>query len=285
MKNIRGLGVGLRPAHLDEILAGPKKISWFEVLADNFMHPDGRHLRLLEKIRRDYPIVLHCVGLNLGSIDPLNEGYLKKLTQLVKRFEPSGISDHLAWIGCENTFHHDLLPLPFTPETLQHVKGRVTYIQEKLSAPFMIENVSSYLDFSCSTMTEWEFLNDLSMTTGCKLLLDVNNVYVNAVNHGFSAHTYLAGIADTAVAQFHVAGHSSYQSGLIDTHDKPVADPVRQLLKEALERFGSQPICLEWDQNLPSFQTLVNEANSLDVGTIVPQTIITTECVGDYASR
>lgn len=264
MKGIHGLGLGLRPAHLEEILGGSKQVTWFEVLADNFMQDDGRHLQLLEKIRRDYPIVLHCVGMNIGSIDPLNEVYLTKLQRLIDRFEPSGISDHLAWIGCDNTFHHDLLPIPLTVEALQQVSGRIAFIQEKLQRTIWIENISSYLDFSFSTMREWEFLNELTQSSGCQLLLDINNIYVNAVNHGFDPNTYIEAIRARDVAQLHIAGHSPFEGGLIDSHSTSVASDVRKLLLHTQHHLGAKPLCLEWDQNLPSYQSLVNEVKSLD---------------------
>lgn len=260
MSDIQDVGIGLRLAHLQTILSSPKHVNWFEVIADNFMHPDGAHLKKLERIRSDYPITFHCVGMNIGSIDPLNDLYLEKLRQLVRRFDPAYVSDHLSWIGCDKTFHHDLLPLPLTEETLAHVCARIHFLQEIFDRPFIVENVSSYLRFHFSTMHEWEFLRELTTATGCKLLLDVNNVYVSAINQGFDPKHFLANIPKDAVAQYHVAGYTPLPEGLIDSHANSVSPQVKNLLSEAQERFGAQPICLEWDNDLPSYEVLVNEA-------------------------
>lgn len=263
MSDIHGLGVGLRPAHLKQILISAKQIDWFEVLADNFMHPAGLHLQQLEKVRNNYPITLHCVGLNIGSIDPINDGYLQKLKRFIQQFEPFLVSDHLAWIGCDQTFHHDLLPLPFTEETLRHVCARIHFIQERLDRPFIIENVSSYLQFNFSSMDEWQFLKEITSSTGCKLLLDVNNVYVSAINQGFDPKKYLDCLPRDAVAQYHVAGFTTYADGLLDSHSRPVSREVLDLLSYAQTRFGLKPLCLEWDNDLPTFATLIDEALTL----------------------
>ncbi len=265
-----GVGVGLRPAHYTFILENPSKVKvdWFEATSENYMGIEGgtggRPLRVLEQVRRDFPVVLHGVSLSVGSVDPLDFEYLSQLKALADRIQPACVSDHLCWTGVQGENLHDLLPLPYTEEALRHLVPRIQRVQEFLGRQFVIENVSSYLSFTHSEMTEWEFLAELARRSGCALLLDVNNIYVSAQNHGFRAEDYLNGIAPESVAYMHLAGHSALDNELgrylLDTHDHPVCDEVWSLYVRAQRRFGRVSTLLEWDDRLPSFEDLEAEA-------------------------
>jgi hypothetical protein len=220
----------------------------------------GRPLHVLERVRRDFPIALHGVSLSIGSTDPLDHAYLHELRDLAKRFEPAWISDHLCWTGVGGHNLHDLLPLPWTEETLEHVCARVREVQDVLGQRLVLENVSSYLAFSHSTMTEWEFITELAARADCDLLLDVNNVYVSAYNHRFDALAYLRAIPVERVAQIHLAGHTDCVTHLLDTHDAPVADPVWELYRETRRRFGRVSTLIEWDGDVPSLERVEDEA-------------------------
>ncbi|HET6278237.1 MAG TPA: DUF692 domain-containing protein, partial [Candidatus Polarisedimenticolia bacterium] len=233
-----GHGVGLRRDHFERILAGPSRIDWFEAISENFMVPGGRALDVLTRVRERYPIVLHGVSLSIGSTDRLDERYLDALDALAKRFQPAWVSDHLCWTGVGGHNAHDLLPLPYTEEALQHVVERVGRVQERLGRAIALENVSSYIAYRHSRMPEWEFLAEIARRAGCGILLDVNNIYVSGKNHGFEPRDYLAGVPIDAVWQFHLAGHSDKGTHLLDTHDHPVIDPVWDLYRAAIERFG-----------------------------------------------
>jgi uncharacterized protein (UPF0276 family) len=252
-------GLGLRPQHYLEILDGPARVDWFEAISENYMSPGGKPLHYVERIRAEYPLVLHGVSLSIGTTDPLNSDYLEALKTLADRLQPMWISDHLCWTGAHGRNMHDLLPLPYTEEALAHVASRVQKVQEQLGRELVLENVSSYVEFAHSTMSEWEFIAELSKRTGCGLLLDVNNVYVSAFNHGFDAQTFLAGIPVDRVRQIHLAGHSNMGTHIIDTHDAPVVDPVWQLYADALRRFGPVPTMIERDDNIPAYAELVTE--------------------------
>ncbi|MFT5442239.1 MAG: hypothetical protein ACI8W3_001281 [Myxococcota bacterium] len=256
-----GHGVGLRREHFDRVLAGPTSVDWFEVISENFMVEGGRPLHVLEAIRRDYPIVLHGVSLSIGSSDPLNADYLKDLAGLAERVEPAWVSDHLCWTGVGGHNAHDLLPLPYTEEALEHTAARVREVQDRLGRQIALENVSTYLTFAGSTMSEWEFLAQLSEQADCGILLDVNNIYVSAVNHGFDAAEYIDAIAPERVWQIHLAGHSDQGTHLLDTHSRPVCDEVWALYRRAVERFGAVTSLVEWDEDIPSWETLEAESD------------------------
>lgn len=256
-----GHGVGLRREHFDRVLAGPTSVDWFEVISENFMVEGGRPLHVLEAIRRDYPIVLHGVSLSIGSSDPLNADYLKDLAGLAERVEPAWVSDHLCWTGVGGHNAHDLLPLPYTEEALEHTAARVREVQDRLGRQIALENVSTYLTFAGSTMSEWEFLAQLSEQADCGILLDINNIYVSAVNHGFDAAEYIDAIAPERVWQIHLAGHSDQGTHLLDTHSRPVCDEVWALYRRAVERFGAVTSLVEWDEDIPSWETLEAESD------------------------
>lgn len=256
-----GFGVGLRPAHYGEILDGYPPVEWFEILSENFMVPGGRPLHILEKVRHHYPIALHGVSLSIGSTDPLNPGYLRQLSSLARRFEPAWISDHLCWTGVGGHTLHDLLPLPYTEEAVAHVAGRVRQVQDLLGRRILLENVSTYLQYRHSTVPEWEFLSQVAERADCGILLDINNVFVSAFNHGFSAVEYIENVPIGRVHQFHLAGHSEKGSFLHDTHDHPVAPAVWDLYAHAVRRFGSVSTLIEWDDHIPPFAVLRAEAD------------------------
>ena len=254
-----GHGVGLRSQHYDRVLEAPTSIDWFEVISENFMIKGGRPLQVLDQVRRDYPVVLHGVSLSIGSSDPLDKRYLEALAKLIHRVEPAWVSDHLCWTGVGGHNAHDLLPLPYTEEALLHTVQRVIAVQDFLGRQIALENVSTYLSFAGSTLSEWEFLAELAERADCGILLDVNNIYVSAANHGFDAATYLAGIPRDRVWQIHLAGHTDHGSHLLDTHSRPVCDPVWSLYRRALQRFGSVASLVEWDEDIPAWEVLEAE--------------------------
>lgn len=259
-----GFGAGLRTPHYADILAGRvKSIDWFEAISENFLGfkalPQGRPLEILLKVRKDFPIVLHGVSMSIGSTDPLNMDYLKSLKELYRVVEPAWVSDHLCWTGVHGHNMHDLLPLPYTTETVDHVSSRIQKVQEFLDRQLTIENVSSYLSFKHSTMTEWEFIEAIQKKTGCGLLLDVNNVYVSAENHFFDAKAFISSMPSEAITQIHLAGHSSNEALLIDTHDAPVCPEVWELYQYALRVHGPVSTLVEWDGNIPSLARLEEE--------------------------
>jgi uncharacterized protein len=269
-----GHGVGLRRDHFERVLSAPTKIDWFEVISENFMVDGGKPRDVLTRVRERYPVVLHGVSLSIGSTDPLNEGYLDALKALAARVEPAWVSDHLCWAGVGGHYAHDLLPLPYTDEALAHVVARVQHVQERLGRPIAIENVSSYVSYRQSTMPEWDFLSEVSRRSGCGILLDVNNIYVSARNHGFDARTYIDAVPVEAVWQFHLAGHSDKGSFLLDTHDHPVCDPVWDLYAHAVRRFGPVSTLIEWDDLIPTFERLEEEserARAIAAGAVAPE--------------
>jgi uncharacterized protein len=255
-----GHGVGLRPPHYGRILDGSARADWFEVISENFMIRGGRPLLVLEKAREQAPIVLHGVSLNLGGVDPLRNSYLDDLAALVARFEPAWISDHLCWGSAGSHYAHDLLPLPYTEEALELAAARIRQVQERLGRQILIENVSSYLTYRHSAMPEWDFLSGVAERAECAILLDVNNIYVSAMNHGFSAADYVNAIPPQRVAQIHLAGHSDAGTHLVDTHDHPVPEPVWELLRMALARCGRVSTLIEWDDRIPEFEELTAHA-------------------------
>ena len=255
-----GHGVGLRPKHYPQLWDGTARVDWFEAISENYMVAGGRPRAALERARAIAPVVLHGVSLSVGSTDPLDAEYLATLRTLIARFEPAWVSDHLCWSGVGGRHAHDLLPLPYTDEALAHVVQRVEAVQERLGRQILIENVSSYLTYTHSTLTEWEFLAAVAERADCGLLLDVNNVYVSAANHGFSAAAYLAGLPADRVGQIHLAGHTDMGAYLFDTHDGPVIEPVWDLYRQALRRFGRVSTLVEWDEHIPSLEVVCAEA-------------------------
>jgi len=255
-----GQGVGLRREHFDRILDAKPGVDWFEVISENFMVDGGRPLHILDRVRHDYPIALHGVSLSIGTTDPLDKEYLERLRRLAARIEPAWISDHLCWTGVGGHNAHDLLPLPYTEEALDHVSRRVEAVQDHLGCPIALENVSTYLTFTGSTLSEWEFLREVSSRTGCGILLDVNNVYVNARNHDLDAAHYIDAIPKDAVWQIHLAGHTDLGTHLLDTHSRPVIEEVWSLYRRAIERFGAVSTLVEWDEDIPPWDVLEAES-------------------------
>jgi uncharacterized protein len=256
-----GFGLGLRHQHYDEILAGNPPIDWFEVISENYMLPGGQPLRVLDQICERYPVVMHGVSLSIASTAPPNFDYLQALKALARRVEPKWVSDHLCWTGVHGKNLHDLLPIPYTEEALDHVVSRVQLVQDFLGRAIVLENVSTYVQFNNSEMTEWEFLAELSRRSGCWLLFDVNNVYVSAFNHGYDPHTFLNGIPRDRVVQFHMAGHSHMGTHIVDTHDHPVCKDVWDLYAAALKRFGRVSTMIERDDNIPPLAELLVEVS------------------------
>ena len=255
-----GIGIGLRSTHYQQILDKKPAIDWFEIISENFMADAGRPLEILDAVLEHYPIIQHGVALYVGSCDPLNKEYLKKLKNLVQRTKAPFISDHLCWGSADGKFSHDLLPIPYTFEAVIHVAERIKTVQDYLEIPFCIENVSSYAEFKDSEMTEWQFLSEVSERADCGILLDVNNIYVSAMNHDFDSYEYLNNIPLHRVAQIHLAGHSQFEKVIVDTHDAPVRDEVWQIYGELINQIGKTNTLLEWDANIPSFETVHNEA-------------------------
>jgi uncharacterized protein len=258
-----GVGVGLRPKHYPCILAENAKalgVDFFEALSENYMVPGGRPLRVLSQVRARFPIVLHGVSLNIGSADPLSMSYLGQLKALAERFEPAFVSDHLCWTGVDGRNLHDLVPLPYTEPTLRYVAERVERAQDHLGRRLALENVSSYFAYAEDTMPEWEFLARIAERADCGILLDVNNIFVSAHNHGFDPLEYLSAIPPERVFQIHLAGHSQAGELLIDTHDHPVRDEVWSLYEAALRTTGPVSTLIEWDDQIPEFHELATEA-------------------------
>lgn len=255
-----GYGIGLRTEHYVDVVSGAPAVDWFEVISENFMVPGGNARRVLRAVRERWPVVLHGVALSLGGVDPLDEGYLDALAALAAEVEPAWVSDHLCWAAHRGHQAHDLLPLPFTEEALAHVAERVLRVQDRLKRQILVENVSSYVTFAQSSMPEWAFLAELTRRTDCGLLLDVNNVFVSAHNHGFDARAFLDGIPADRVGQIHLAGHSEDGALLIDTHDHPVRDEVWALYRHAVARFGPVSTLIEWDERLPPLERVVEES-------------------------
>ncbi len=255
-----GFGVGLRRPHYARVLDEHPGIDWFEVVSENFMQSGGRPLEVLEGVRAHYPIVMHGVSLSIGSTDPLDRVYLKELSAAVRRFEPAWVSDHLCWTGVGGHKLHDLLPLPYTAETVRYVAGRIRQVQEILERTIAIENVSSYLAFRVSWMEEWEFLNAVAEEADCAILLDINNIFVSAFNHRFDPIRYIDAISPARVVQFHLAGHSDHGLYLLDSHDHPIRAEVWTLYEHAVRRFGRVPTLIEWDDNIPELEVLAAAA-------------------------
>jgi uncharacterized protein (UPF0276 family) len=254
-----GFGLGLRTDHYETVLTERPAVDWFEILSENYMVPGGKPLHYLDRIREHYPMVMHGVSMSLGSTDPLNREYLQQLRQLTQRIEPAWISDHLCWTGVSGTNLHDLMPLPYTEAAIQHVVERIKQVQDCLGRQILIENVSSYVTYIQSEMTEWEFLSSIAERADCLILLDINNIYVSGFNHEFDPYDYLNNVPVARVWQHHLAGHSNEGNYLVDTHDESVIDPVWDLYAEAVRRFGSVSTMIERDDNIPAFAELFAE--------------------------
>jgi len=256
-----GYGLGLRIDHFQDVLENKPDIDWFEILSENFMVAGGKPHYYLHAIRELYPMVMHGVSLSIGSTDPIDTDYLKQLKILADNVEPKWFSDHLCWTSFNQINSHDLLPLPYNEEVINHIVERIKFVQDTINRPFLLENVSSYLTYTNSDIEEWDFINEIAKRADCKILLDINNIYVSARNHGFSSEDYLLGIEPKYVQQFHLAGHSDFGDYVIDTHDHDVADPVWELYRVALRRFGKVSTMIERDDNIPPFQDLYAELN------------------------
>ncbi|OYT99677.1 MAG: hypothetical protein CFE40_07655 [Burkholderiales bacterium PBB1] len=254
-----GFGLGLRTPHYPDFLAAPQRVDWLEILSDNYLVPGGKPLVMLDQIRANYPMVMHGVALSVGAADGPDRDYLDALAALERRVEPLWISDHLCWTGVHGKVLHDLYPLPYTEAALDVVVRNVQIAQEVLQRPLVLENVSSYVSFRASEMTEWEFIRAVCDRTGCRLLLDVNNIYVSSVNHGFDPQAFLEGIPADRVQQIHLAGHTDHGDHIVDTHDHPVADPVWALYASALARVGPVATLIERDDQIPPLAELITE--------------------------
>jgi uncharacterized protein len=248
-----GLGLGLRSQHFNHILEQRPAVDWFEVISENFMDSFGRPRHVLHQIAEQYPVVMHGVSLSIGSTDPLDFDYLKKLKGLAKEIQPAWISDHLCWTGVLTINSHDLLPVPLNEESLKHVCSRIRMVQDYLERPLILENPSTYLSFTHSTMPEWQFLAHMAEETDCGLLLDVNNVYVSAFNNDFDPVEYIEKIPHNRVVQMHLAGHQHCGDYIIDTHDRKVTAAVWELFRLAWQKTGGVATLLEWDGDIPEF--------------------------------
>ena len=255
-----GIGIGLRVPHYDHILAETPDVSWFEIISENYMVDGGQPLAVLDRILDQYQVVQHGVGLYPGNADGLDFAHLRRLKKLIGRTRTPWISDHLCWGSIDGTFSHDLLPMPYTAEAAKRIAENLRIAQDFLETPLAVENVSSYAAFHDDEMTEWEFLAEVVESADVGILLDVNNIYVSSINHGFDPSTYVDFIQPGRVVQMHIAGHSKYERFIIDTHDHPVIDPVWRLYARAIERCGPVPTLLEWDARIPRFEEVHHEA-------------------------
>jgi uncharacterized protein (UPF0276 family) len=261
-------GIGLRSPHHEEILAQRPAVGWLEAHSENFFSAGGTHIDRLERLRANYPLSLHGVGLSLGSTDPINRIHLNNLKRIVARFEPELVSEHLSWSSVEGRFANDLLPMPYTEEAIRLISGRIDQVQNELGRPVLVENVSSYVQFDCSQLPESEFVASVVAESSCGLLLDLNNIYVSGCNHHFDPYEYLDAMPAEAIREIHLAGHTRVPFGageiLIDTHSAHVCDEVWALYAAAIQRLGNIPTLIEWDSELPSVAVLAAEAQRAD---------------------
>jgi uncharacterized protein (UPF0276 family) len=254
-----GFGLGLRSEHYLDFIEEHQPVDWLEILSENYMIAGGKPLYYLDKICERYPVVMHGVSLSIGSVDPLNQTYLNDLKTLTQRVQPKWISDHLCWTGIQGINLHDLMPLPYTEEALKHLTERISKVQDFLGQRILLENVSSYLTYQHSTISEWEFLSAVTKQADCLILLDINNIYVSAHNHGFDPSTYLEALPADRIQQIHLAGHLNKGDYSIDTHDHEIIESVWTLYAESLRRFGPVSTMIERDDDIPPLTTLLNE--------------------------
>jgi uncharacterized protein len=257
---IAGIGVGLRFPHLGHILRDKPEMGWFEVLTDNFFGPQGEALKQLEQVRGHYPIAMHSVGMSLGAVEPIDWDYVRAVDSLAGDFEPEWISEHLCWTTAHGVHFHDLLPLPYTEESVTHVAGRIRQVQDFMGRQLVIENVSSYISFKHSTLSEGEFVAAVATSADCRILLDINNIYTSQMNHGEAAQDYLKSIPPERVQEMHLAGGEERDGYLLDSHSRPVPPAVWQLYEAALRHCGSVPTLIEWDNDIPEFAVLQQQA-------------------------
>lgn len=258
-KHFLGFGLGLRAEYYEPLLQQPHKVDWFEILSENYLVAGGKPLYYLDRFAEQYPIAMHGVSMNLGSTDPLDKNYLRELKALADRVNPVWISDHLCWTGVNGLNTHDLLPLPYHEESIEHVARRIHQVQDFLERPFLIENLSSYVCFNESSLTEWQFISEICERADCGLLLDINNIYVSSRNQGFEPMDYLHGVPPERVWQHHLAGHTDYGDHVIDTHDAAIVDPVWALYEEAVRCFGPISTLIERDDRFPPLESLLEE--------------------------
>lgn len=254
-----GHGLGLRPQHYQALLDDPTGVDWLEIISENYMVAGGMPLVWLDRIRERFPLVMHGVSLSIGGTDPLNPQYLAQLSRLARRIDPAWISDHLCWTAVHGVQLHDLMPLPFTEEAIEHIVPRVRQVQDVLGRRIALENVSSYLSFAESELTEWQFLSEVATRSDCLILLDINNIHVSASNHGFDPADYIEGLPACRIQQIHLSGHSSGEHLVIDTHDAPICRDVWELYEHAVQSFGPVSTSIEWDDGIPSLDTLREE--------------------------
>src|SRR6201981_3008007 len=259
-----GVGIGLRAPHYPPIPPKKPVVDWFEIISENFMIDGGRPMRILDSILEQYRVVQHGVAMYFGSPDKFAREHQKRLKRLVKRTKTPWLSDHLCWGSVDGRYTHDLLPMPYTFEAAAKTAQKIRDVRDYLEVPIAVENVSSYAEFHVSEMTEWEFLNEVVERADCGILLDVNNIYVSSQNHSFNPFDYVNSVPPERVAQIHIAGHSKYEKYILDTHDHPVLDPVWKLYDRAIERVGHTATLLEWDDNIPSFREVHEEALQAD---------------------
>lgn len=257
-------GIGLRPKHYQDVIETNPAVGWFEVHSENYFGKDGKPHFYLEKICQNYPLSFHGIGLSLGSADAINLAHLATLKKLIDRYLPTFVSEHLCWSSVGGHYLHDLLPLPYTEEALNLFVKHIHQVQEILNRQILIENISSYLQFTHTSIPEYQFVTEIAQRTGCGIVLDINNLYVNSVNHGWNAKEYLYNIPTEFVHEIHLAGFTEnqfdYGAILIDTHSKPVAAAVWELYSQALQHLGAKPTLIEWDKDIPDFNVLLEEA-------------------------
>ena len=266
-----GVGIGLRIPHYQHIFEKKPVVDWFEIISENFMVDGGRALKVLDQILERYRVVQHGVSMYFGSAEPLNREHLRRLKTLVKRTRTPWLTDHLCWGSVDGRYSHDLLPMPYTFEAAKKTAQKIREARDFLEVPIAVENVSSYAEFHVSEMTEWEFLTEVAEGADCGILLDVNNIYVSSRNHSFNPLDYLNNVPHERVAQIHIAGHTKYRKYILDTHDHPVIDPVWALYARAMELLGPTATLLEWDDRIPSFEEVHNEA--LKAKRYIPQSV------------
>jgi uncharacterized protein (UPF0276 family) len=274
--SIQGFGLGLRPEHYRDFIDRRPAVDWLEVISENYMVAGGKPLHHLDTIRRDHPMVMHGVSLSIGGTDPLDLDYLRELKALADRIQPGWISDHLCWTGVDHRNLHDLLPLPYTEAALRHLSDRVSQVQDRLGRRLVLENVSSYVSFAADEMSEAEFIVELLKRADCQLLLDVNNVYVSSVNHGFDARAFIDAMPADRVVQIHLAGHQNHGDHLIDTHDAPVCEAVWSLYRYTVQRLGAVPTMIERDDHIPPLDELIAElaqARSIAAAALTPELV------------